>query len=248
MINNPVDLHMGKIHSYETFGTVDGPGSRFVVFMQGCTFRCLYCHNPDTFDLTGASFEANPKQVLERLMTFRSFYKKGGVTVSGGEPFLQPLFVRDFFRLCKAEGIHTAVDTSGHFLNEHVKEALNDTDLVLLDVKCIDPEVHKSLTGKPLQPTLNFEKYLEEKNIPVWIRHVLVPGITDKDDLLQKHADYVAGLKNVEQVELLPFHNRGYEKYKSLGIEYPLKETSPPTAERIENAKSIYRKRGLTVV
>lgn len=248
MIASPFDPHIGKIHSYETFGTVDGPGSRFVVFMQGCTFRCLYCHNPDTFNLTGAPIEASPKQVLERLQIFRSFYTNGGITVSGGEPLLQPIFVKDLFQLCKKEGIHTAVDTSGHFLNENVKEVLNYTDLVLLDVKCIDSDVHKSLTGHPLQPTLNFAEYLEQKGIPVWIRHVLVPDITDKDHMLEKHADYVAGLKNVEQVELLPFHNRGYEKYKSLGIVYPLKDTPPPTAERIENAKEIYRSRGLTVI
>lgn len=242
------DSPVGKIHSYETFGTVDGPGLRFVVFMQGCTFRCLYCHNPDTFDIRNAPIMATPRQVLDRMITFISFYKKGGVTISGGEPLLQPLFVKVFFQLCKAEGIHTAIDTSGHFLHRDAKAVLEYTDLVLLDVKCMDPEIHQALTGHSLKPTLDFAEYLDQKGIPVWIRHVLVPGITDYDHLIEKHADYIAGLKNVEQVELLPYHNRGQEKYKNLGMEYPLKNTEPPTAERIENAKKIFRSRGLRIV
>jgi len=238
---------IGKIHSFESFGTVDGPGIRFVIFMQGCIFRCLYCHNPDTFNFEDASFKLSPQQVFERMDKFKSFYKKGGVTISGGEPLLQPTFVKEFFQLCKSEGVHTAIDTSGCCLTEEVKEALTYTDMVLLDVKCIDPDIHKSLTGQPLQPTLNFAEYLSEKGIPMWIRYVLVPGITDRDDLIEKHADYVSSLKNVEQVEVLPFHKLGLSKYEHLGIEYALKDTEPPAAERIENAKNIYKSRGIKV-
>ncbi|MCT4619115.1 MAG: pyruvate formate-lyase-activating protein [Marinisporobacter sp.] len=238
---------IGRIHSFESFGTVDGPGIRFVIFMQGCKFRCLYCHNPDTFNIGAASFMLSPKQVFEKMMKFKAFYKKGGVTISGGEPLLQPTFIKEFFKLCKEERIHTAIDTTGYCLTDEVKAALTYTDMVLLDVKCIDPDIHKSLTGKPLQPTLNFAKYLSDQGIPAWIRYVLVPGITDRDDLIEKHADYVASLKNVEKVEILPFHKLALSKYEKLGIKYALKDTEPPTAERIENAKNIYRSRGLKV-
>lgn len=238
---------IGKIHSFESFGTVDGPGVRFVIFMQGCKFRCLYCHNPDTFDLGAASFMETPNQVFEKMQRFKAFYKKGGVTISGGEPLLQPVFIKEFFKLCKAEGVHTAIDTAGCILTEEVKDALKYTDLVLLDVKCIDPEIHQSLTGQPLQPTLDFARYLSEQGVPVWIRYVLVPGITDRDDLIEKHADFVKSLNNVERVELLPFHKLGLPKYEKLGIEYALKDTMPPTTERIENAKNIYKSRGIKV-
>ncbi|PAB57987.1 pyruvate formate-lyase 1-activating enzyme [Anaeromicrobium sediminis] len=238
---------IGKIHSFESFGTVDGPGIRFVIFMQGCKFRCLYCHNPDTFDLGAASFMLSPEQVFGKMEKFKVFYKKGGVTISGGEPLLQPTFIKEFFKLCKAERIHTAIDTGGGCLTDEVKAALTYTDMVLLDVKCIDPDIHKSLTGQPLQPTLDFAEYLSEQGISVWIRYVLVPGITDRDDLIEKHADYVSSLKNVEKVEILPFHKLALSKYEKLGIEYALKDTEPPTAERIENAKNIYKNRGIKV-
>lgn len=238
---------IGKIHSFESFGTVDGSGIRFVVFMQGCNFRCLYCHNPDTFSLSNAKYILTPKQVFDRMKKFKSYYKKGGVTISGGEPLLQPKFVKEFFKICKDENIHTAIDTAGCVLTDEVKEALLYTDMVLLDIKCIDPDVHKMLTGQPLQPTLEFAKYLSEKNIPTWIRYVLVPGITDYDDLIERHAEFVATLNNVEKVEILPFHKLGISKYEQLGIEYPLKNTDPPTKERIENAKNIYRSRGIEV-
>jgi pyruvate formate lyase activating enzyme len=244
---NEISSEIGKIHSFESFGTVDGPGLRFVIFMQGCKFRCLYCHNPDTFDLDSASFMLTPKQTLEKMQKFKSFYKKGGVTISGGEPLLQPKFIKELFQLCKEAGIHTAIDTAGCTLTKEVKEALKYTDLVLLDLKCIDPDIHKSLTGQPLQPTLDFAEYLSVQCIPTWIRYVMVPGITDGDDLIEKHADYISSLKNVEKVELLPFHKLGIHKYQKLGIEYPLKDTEPPSAERIENAKNIYRSKGMKV-
>lgn len=247
MISDEKTSPIGKIHSFESFGTVDGPGIRFVIFMQGCKFRCLYCHNPDTFNIGNASFMLTPKQVFKRMDKFKSYYKKGGVTISGGEPLLQARFVKEFFQLCKAEKIHTAIDTTGCCLTDEVKSMLTYTDMVLLDVKCIDPDIHKSLTGQPLQPTLNFAEYLSEQGIPAWIRYVLVPGITDRDDLIEKHADYVSSLKNVDIVEVLPFHKLGLSKYEKLGIEYALKDTEPPTAERIENAKKIYKSRGIKV-
>lgn len=236
---------IGRIHSFESFGTVDGPGVRFVIFMQGCKFRCLYCHNPDTFDLGGASYLLTPQQAFDKMQKFKSFYKKGGVTISGGEPLLQPEFVKEFFQLCKTAGIHTAIDTAGCVLTEEVKAALSYTDLVLLDIKCIDPDIHQALTGQPLQPTLDFAQYLSEKMLPVWIRYVLVPGITDREDLIEKHADYVSTLKNVERVEILPFHKLGVSKYEKLGMAYALKDTDPPTGERIENAKNIFKSRGI---
>lgn len=245
---NEKDVTIGKVHSFDSFGTVDGPGLRLVVFMQGCTFRCLYCHNPDTFELNAAPFMVTPNQAFERVQKFKRYYKKGGVTISGGEPLLQPTFIKEFFKLCKGVGVHTAIDTAGSILTEEVKKALTYTDLVLLDIKCIDPDIHKSLTGQSLKPTLNFAEYLSKEGIPMWIRYVLVPGITDRDDLIEKHADYVASFKNVEKVELLPFHKLGLHKYEKLGMEYPLKDTNSPTAERVENAKNIYRSRGLKVI
>ncbi len=238
---------LGKVHSFESFGTVDGPGLRFVVFMQGCAFRCLYCHNPDTFEMDKASYVMTPLEVFQRMQKFSPYYKRGGITISGGEPMLQPKFARDLFKICKAEGIHTAIDTAGISLNEEVMDALNYTDLVLLDLKCIDPEIHLTLTGMPLEPTLDFSKYLAEKEIPTWIRYVLVPGITDSDDLIEKHAEYVAGLKNVVKVEVLPFHKLGEPKYENLGMQFALKHVSPPSQERIENAKNIYRSKGINV-
>lgn len=238
---------LGRIHSFESFGTVDGPGLRYVIFLQGCKFRCLYCHNPDTFDLNAAQFLLTPQQVFDKMGKFKSYYKNGGVTLSGGEPLLQPKFVKEFFQLCKEDGIHTAIDTAGPKLTEEVKEVLEYTDLVLLDIKCIDHEIHKTLTGQPLQPTLDFANYLEQKGIPIWVRYVLVPDITDDDDLIEKHADYVSKLSNVERVEILPFHKLGLHKYEKLGIKYPLEHTEPPSSERVENANRIYRSKGIKV-
>lgn len=241
------DAIIGKIHSFESFGTVDGPGLRFVIFMQGCKFRCLYCHNPDTQDLEGAAFRLNPQQVFDRMKKYKNFYKGGGVTISGGEPLLQPVFVGEFLKLCREAGMHTAIDTAGYHLTEDVKKVLSVTDLVLLDIKCIDPAGHEALTGQPLEPTLQFARYLSDKNIPVWIRYVLVPGITDQEDLIEKHADFVADLKNVELVEILPFHKLGLSKYEQLGRKYPLQHIETPTLAQIEKAKKIYSSRGIKV-
>jgi pyruvate formate lyase activating enzyme len=238
---------IGKIHSFESFGTVDGPGLRFVVFMQGCAFRCLYCHNPDTFEMDKAAYELTPMEVFQRMQKFMPYYRQGGITISGGEPLLQPKFIKDLFKICKAEGVHTAIDTAGITLSQDVMDALSNTDLVLLDLKCIDSAIHLTLTGKPLMPTLEFAKYLSEQEIPTWIRYVLVPGITDRDDLIEKHAEFVVSLKNIVKVEILPFHKLGEKKYETLGMEFALKNVRPPTQERIENAKNIYRRNGINV-
>lgn len=238
---------IGRIHSFESFGTVDGPGIRFVVFMQGCEFRCLYCHNPDTQDLNGGTYELSPKQVFERMKKYRNFYKSGGVTVSGGEPLLQSTFVKEFLQLCREAGMHTAIDTAGWYLTEEVKDALDAVDLVLMDIKCIDPDIHQSLTGRPLEPTLLFAQYLAQQGIPVWVRYVLVPGITDWEDLIERHADFVASLKNVELVEILPFHKLGTAKYEKLGRPYPLQDTAAPSPDQIQRAREIYLSRGLKV-
>lgn len=194
-----------------------------------------------------ASYLQTPDEVFRRMDKFSAYYKNGGITLSGGEPLLQPEFAYELFRICRANGIHTAIDTAGATLSEEIKEVLHYTDLVLLDIKCIDAEIHETLTGKPLKPTLEFANYLCEHEIPTWIRYVLVPGITDQDELIERHADFVAGLKNVEKVEVLPFHKLGLVKYEKLGIPYPLKDVDVPTNDQIEHAKGIYRRKGLKV-
>lgn len=235
----------GYIHSFESFGTVDGPGIRFVVFTQGCPLRCKYCHNPDTWGKGGTEYETS--DVVQRVLRYKNYFSKGGgVTVSGGEPLLQKEFLLELFTRLKAEGIHTAVDTSGYCFTEEKKEEWDDllavTDLVLLDIKHIDSEKHKQLTGKGNENTLAFARYLSEKHKPVWIRHVLVPSVTDDDESLIKLRAFIDELSSVEKVEVLPYHTLGVMKYEKLGMEYPLKGIEPPTKERLENAKRILRK------
>ncbi|WP_298646412.1 pyruvate formate-lyase-activating protein [uncultured Proteiniphilum sp.] len=239
---------LGRIHSLESFGTVDGPGIRFVVFLQGCPLRCLYCHNPDTWDpkQTG-KYLLSPEELLAEVLRYKSFIAKGGVTVTGGEPLLQPEFLLEFFSLCKENSIHTALDTSGAISSQAVYKVLDVVDLVLLDVKSIDADQHKKLTGVRIDNTLHCLNYLEEKNIPVWIRHVIVPGWTDDDLLLEKTADYLAPYRCIEKVELLPYHNMGVRKYEQLGMEYRLENTPPLSKERLENARNIFRNAGLRV-
>ncbi len=238
----------GKLHSYESCGTVDGPGIRYVVFTQGCPLRCKYCHNPDTWKLADATYEETPEYVVNEIKRYKPFFRNGGgMTMTGGEPLMQPDFAKEVFKLCKEEGIHTAVDTSGFYLNDKVKETLEYVDLVLLDLKCIDSKIYKDLTKVELEPTLEFAKYLSEINKPVWIRHVLVPGITDKDDLLEELSDFITTLTNVERVEILPYHSLGEYKWEEIGLEYELKGVETPTKERVENAKRIFASKGLNV-
>jgi len=238
----------GKLHSYESCGTVDGPGLRYVIFTQGCPLRCKYCHNPDTWKLADATYEESAEFVFKEISRYKPFFRNGGgMTMTGGEPLMQPKFAREVFKLCKEDGIHTAVDTSGFYLNDEVKETLKYVDLVLLDLKCIDPEIYKDLTKVDLEPTLKFAKYLAEIGKPVWIRHVLVPGITDRDDLLEELADFMATLGNIEKVEILPYHSLGEYKWQEMGMDYELKGVEAPSQERVENAKKIIGSRGLSV-
>ena len=235
----------GKIHSFESFGTVDGPGIRFVVFMQGCPMRCLYCHNPDTWPLQGGS-DYTAAEVAARAVKYKSYFTGGGgVTVSGGEPMLQAEFVCELFALLKAQNVNTALDTSGvMFRAEEVHafdKLLSFTDLVLLDVKHIDEAEHIKLTGHSNKNILAFARYLSEIGKPVWIRHVLVPGITDCDEYLLKLREFLSSLSNVQRVEVLPYHTMGVVKYQKLGIPYPLEGVLPPSSERIKNAGEILK-------
>lgn len=231
---------IGNIHSYESFGTVDGPGIRFVVFLQGCPLRCKYCHNPDTWSITDSKIQESPREVFEKVKRYKKYFgKKGGLTLTGGEPLLQLDFVLELFKLCKEENIHTALDTSGYIFNNKVKKILEYTDLILLDIKSIDEEVYKSLTGVELTNTLEFAQYLNKINKKTWIRHVVVPEITDNDNLLTRLSDYISKLNNIENIEVLPYHKLGVFKYKELGLNYILDGIEELSKERLENAINI---------
>ena len=239
-------VSMAYIHSYETFGTVDGPGLRFVVFLQGCPLRCKYCHNCDTWERKDARILDTAEQTFKRIRRYKHYYLfAGGVTVTGGEPLGQPEYVKNLFELCKKDSLHTAVDTSGYFLNDKVKAALEYTDLVLLDIKSIDEKQHQELTGAPLSRVLAFLDYLTSINKPVWLRHVIVPGITYNTALLEMLADFIKPLPNVEKVDLLAYHTLGVFKWKELGKVYPLKGVPPLSAEEYAVAKQIFLDRGL---
>ena len=235
----------GHIHSFESFGTVDGPGIRFVVFLQGCPLRCQYCPNPGTWKAGGEEYTA--EDVVQKALRYKNYFgDKGGVTVTGGEPLLQIDFVIEFFKLLKSKGIHTCVDTSGIMFNpsdaqsvEKHEKLAEVTDLFLLDIKHIDEEACKILTGKSNAHTLAFAEFLSERGKKMWIRQVLVPGITDRDEDLQKTRAFIDGLKTVEKVEVLPYHTMGAVKYEKLGMEYPLKDVNAPTKERVMHAKRI---------
>ena len=236
---------VGKIHSVFSGGTVDGPGIRFVVFMQGCPLRCKYCHNPDSWNIKNGE-ERSVNDLLNEIVRYKSYYgQKGGVTVSGGEPLLQIDFVTELLKQAKSRGINTAVDTSGFTFDisndEVVKkhELLDEyVDLYLLDIKHIDDDKHKSLTGVHNQNTLNYAKWLSSRGKRIWIRHVLVPSLTDDDESLIKLSEFIKTI-NVEKVEVLPYHTMGEVKYQNLGIEYPLKGIEPPSKEVVEKAKRI---------
>ena len=242
------DKMIGRIHSFESFGTVDGPGIRFVVFLQGCPLRCQYCHNPDTWGAGGEEYSV--EEVVQRAIRYRNYFgDKGGVTVTGGEPLLQIDFVTELFTALKAKGIHTCIDTSGitfHADNavsvDKHKKLLTVTDLVLLDVKHIDDEACKKLTGQSNANTLAFARFLSDNGVKIWIRQVLVPGITDDDEDLKKTRAFIDSLKTVEKVEVLPYHTMGIVKYEKLGLDYPLKDVPAPTRERVMNAKNILQR------
>lgn len=228
---------LGRIHSIETCGTVDGPGIRYIVFTQGCPLRCLYCHNPDTWDKCGGK-EVDTTEILDDLKKYESYIKfsNGGITVSGGEPLLQPHFLLDLLKKCREKGIHTAIDTSGSVLPKEIDEILDLTDLVLLDIKHINPANHKELTGLSNTNTLKLAKMLDERNIPVWIRHVLVPNITTAEKDLKKLGAFLGTLSNIEKVEVLPYHKMGEYKWEALGFENKLTHVEPPSSSEVERA------------
>lgn len=234
---------LGYIHSKESFGTVDGPGIRYVLFMQGCPMRCLYCHNPDTWK-TGTGTPTTVAEILDEYRKNRSFYTHGGLTVSGGEPLLQAEFLLELFKAAKDENIHTCIDTSGITYNPDnekntriLDELMGYTDLVMLDIKHIDPDKHIELTGQKNTRILEFAKYLESKNIPLLIRHVIVPGYTDSPDDLIKLGEFIGTLKNLKALDVLPYHTMGVTKYKELGMDYPLEGVQALTVNDAINAK-----------
>ncbi|OOB80016.1 MAG: pyruvate formate-lyase 1-activating enzyme [Epulopiscium sp. Nele67-Bin001] len=239
---------IGRVHSIETCGTVDGPGIRFILFMQGCPLRCQYCHNPDSWKATDGQ-EMDTNKLIKEIVKYKPYMNSsgGGITISGGEPLLQADFVADLFQKCKAEGIHTCIDTSGFVKLDKAAKVLDYTDLVLLDVKSFNPQVYKNVTGVELAPTLEFERILAERNIPVWLRYVLVPNLTDNLDDIEALAKYLTTLSNVERIDVLPFHKMGEFKWSELGYEYKLTDTQEPSAELVNTAKSIFHKYNLPI-
>lgn len=235
---------IGYIHSKETFGTVDGPGIRYVLFLQGCPMRCLYCHNPDTWKIGGGK-AVTADEIIAEYNKNKAFYSNGGITVTGGEPLLQIDFITELFMKAKALGIHTCIDTSGvtydadnGSLVEKMDELMKYTDLVMLDIKHIDTNRHLELTGKENKNILDFSKYLEKKNIPVWVRHVVVEGYTDNPEDLKNLGRFIGKLKNLKALDVLPYHNLGETKYEALGVPYRLKGLSPLSKEKALQAKN----------
>lgn len=239
----------GKIHSFESMGAVDGPGLRFVIFMQGCPMRCAYCHNPDSWAFDkGTSYTTD--QCIQEILKYKNYFgATGGVTVSGGEPLCQIDFIIELFSKLKNLNIHTCIDTSGVMFNRSNKtllkkyeQLLKVTDLVLLDIKHINPEKHLWLTEHKNDNILDFSKFLEEKNIPVWIRYVLVPDINDDQVTLKQTRAFIDTLKNVEKVEVLPYHNMALHKYEEMGLTYRLKDTPTTSTKQIDLANKILTK------
>ena len=237
----------GRISATESFGSVDGPGIRFIVFVQGCRYRCQYCHNPETWEREGG-YEATAEEIFRQAWRYRPYWKqKGGITVSGGEPLLQLEFVTELFRLAKAKGVNTVIDTAGEpFTYDEpffsvFENLLPLTDLFLLDLKQIDDEVHRALTGVSNESALALARFLSEHGKRMWIRHVLVPGWTTGEDDLARLSEFIAGLKTVDRVEVLPYHAMARHKYEELHLPYRLGETPAPTAEAIARAEEILR-------
>lgn len=232
---------VGRIHSIETFGAVDGPGVRFVAFLQGCPMRCAFCHNPDTWRVDApVRYEMTATELLSKVLRYRQYIKRGGVTLSGGEPLVQAEFVREFFSLCRENGIHTALDTSGAIFTPASLSVLDFTDLVLLDVKTFDDTLHQSYTGLPRTNNAKFLDYLQQTGKPVWIRHVVVPGFTDDRSRLEALAHYLSLYDVIERVELLPYHDMGAYKYAELGLTYPLEGVPPLDSQALSEARDIF--------
>ena len=235
----------GAIHSIETFGSVDGPGIRFIVFLKGCDLRCKYCHNADTWDHNSEDMRS-ADEILDFAERYRGYWgEEGGITVSGGEPLLQIDFLLELFKKAKERGINTCIDTAVQPFTRNepffskFNELLKYTDLMLLDIKHIDREEHIKLTGKPNDNIKDCFEYLSEVGQPIWIRHVLVPGITDNDDYLRRTREFIEKLSNVQRIEVLPYHSMGQHKFEALGIKYQLEGVESPTKERVDNAYDI---------
>jgi pyruvate formate lyase activating enzyme len=241
----------GRIHSVESFGTVDGPGIRFIAFMQGCLMRCQYCHNRDTWDLDGGK-EVQVEELMSQIISYRPFLdaSNGGVTASGGEAILQAEFVAELFKACKKEGIHTCLDTNG-FVRKYtpvIDELLDNTDLVLLDIKQMNDDKHIELTKVSNHRTLQFAQYLAERNQATWIRYVVVGGFTDDEASALQLAEFIKPMKNVEKVELLPYHELGKHKWEAMGETYQLDGVSPPSRETMEKIKTVFAQQGINAV
>jgi pyruvate formate lyase activating enzyme len=234
----------GRLHSTESFGAVDGPGVRFVIFLHGCDFRCAYCHNPDTWARAPAQ-ELTAEEVLAKALRYRSYWgKDGGITLSGGEPMLQAPFAADLFERAKAQGVSTCLDTAaGPFRRDDpaIRRLLNATDTVLLDLKAFDPARHRQVTGADNAATLACARYLSEIGKPIWIRRVLVPGLTDDADDLRRTGAFIRTLATVEKIEVLPYHTLGVAKWAALGLDYPLPSAVPPSAEAVAAALKLLR-------
>ena len=237
---------IGKIHSFESFGTVDGPGIRYVIFLKGCPLRCKYCHNPDTWTMNGAK-EYDVDTIVKQALRYKSYFvEKGGITITGGEPLVQIDFVIELLKKFKENNIHTAIDTSGYMFNPNDEESVSKhtellkyTDLFLLDIKHIDYDEHLELTSVKNDNILAFARFLSDNNKTMWIRHVLVHNITATEEYLLKLKEVIDSLNTVEKIEVLPYHTMGKVKYDNLGIKYPLEGVSAPTKEEVLEAKKL---------
>ncbi|MBU1175772.1 MAG: pyruvate formate lyase-activating protein [Alphaproteobacteria bacterium] len=240
----------GYVHSVETAGAVDGPGIRYVVFLSGCPLTCAYCHNPDCLTMKRGGRPTDAEALMDDIRAYKRFMQAtgGGVTISGGEPLVQPEFTLALLKACKQAGLHTALDTSGYLGARASDALLANTDLVLLDIKSGLPDVYRKTTGVDLKPTLDFARRLDTMGKPVWVRFVLVPGLTDGEDNLVAVNEIVAGLGTVERLEILPFHKMGEHKWQALGLNYTLGDTQPPTEAEIARARNILGRNGVNVL
>ena len=228
----------GRIHSVESFGALDGPGIRYVLFLQGCPLRCLFCHNPDSWR-PDAGQEIGSVDVVQDILRYRHFIRRGGVTLSGGEPLMQPDFCASSLEGCREHSLHTALDTSGAVSLLHCRKAVDAADMLLLDIKAADDALFRRITGRGMDNTLEILNRCENTMKPVWIRHVLVPGLTDDEDGLRRTADFIRSLNTVQRVEVLPYHTLGLFKWQKLGIPYPLPDAVPPTPEQVKRAEEL---------
>ena len=238
----------GRIHSIETFGTVDGPGIRSIIFFQGCPLRCKYCHNRDTWDVKDGT-EYTAEELIDNISRYSSYWRSsgGGITASGGEATLQADFLAELFAIAKERDIHTCLDTSGFVDIEKIDKVLDNTDLVLLDIKHMNEEEAKNLTGVGIEKTLKLARHLDERNIPIWLRHVLVPGVTDSEENLSQIGEFAASLHNIDRLEILPYHTMGVHKWENMGLDYELKDVRDADSNDVARAAEIIEKHGVKV-